>query len=398
MKQLFLTCSLLFGSPLFADALHDILSDNQNQLFDYEYQLNDANSDKLEKSWINPIQLQYSKSYSKQFTSQTIDTANFSVVIDQPIFRSGGIYFAIKYANALRGATNMEIKRKKRELIGEAVKLLFEIKKVKLQMKKQSLLIQNDTIDIQRKQQNYHAGLIDSSFLDQAILKSSQDKTQLLELELSALKMRQRFALLSDKRPDTLTLPKFTLISKEDYIDKNIALQRDRLRVVQEKYYMKTTYAKYLPAVSLQGRYTAGDLNPLFARTGIEENYWTYGFTISMPLDFNMLSDIEASKVSHLKAQTALIESRKQRSEEYKLSRQNLHIIEQKIALAKRDEILYKRLYRQTKDLVQAGEKTTFDSKMMKHSLEVRKLDQQIYQLDKQIELLGLYVKVNSAI
>lgn len=382
-------------SALQADELGNILSNNKNILLDYEFRSNDAQSDLLQNSWINPIIVQYSKNYSKQFTDQTVETGSFTVGIDQPIFRSGGIYYAIKYAQALRGANDAAIQLKRRETIGQAVQLLFEMKKMKLQKQKQKLLIKNDSIDIRLKRESYEAGLIDSSFLDQAILKRSQDETQLLEMETSLIGLEQSFSLLSDKDPTALKLPKLKLIAAEKYKGANLELARDKLRATEKKYNAKMTWAKYLPAVSVQGRYTDADLNPLFGtRPGIEERYFSYGFSISMPIDFNMFSDIEASKVDHLKAQTEVIERKHAIDSEYKMIRSKLRIIDNKIKLAKKDEQLYKRLYKTTKNLERAGEKTSFDTAMMHNSLKIRKLDQKIYYLDKQIELIGLYTKV----
>jgi len=398
LNKFLILCSLLFVSAGQADELSDILSNNKKILFDYQFQSNTAQSDILENSWINPIILQYRKSYSKQFTNQTVQTGSFTVGIDQPIFRSGGIYYAIKYAKAIRGANAVDIKLKKRKTIGDAVKLLFEMKKMKLEKKKLALLIKNDTIDIRQKRESYEAGLIDSSFLDQSILKKNKDETKLLEIETSMMSLEHSFALLSDKNPRTLKLPRLKLISAERYKGKNLELARDKLRAREKGYNSKITWAKYLPTVAVQARYTDEDLNPLFARPGIEERYFTYGFSISMPLNINMFSDIEASKVEHLKAQTEVIERKHMIDEEYRLVKQKLRIIDKKIALAKKDATLYKRLYRTTKNLALAGEKTSYDTALMRNSLEVRKLDQKIYVIDKQIELLSLYSKVENAI
>ena len=396
MKKYFILCSVLFTSLLHADELADILSANKNILFNYEFQSNKAQSDMLQNSWINPIMLQYSKSYSEQFTDQTVQTGSFSVGIDQPIFRSGGIYYAIEYAKVLRGVNESIIELKKRETIGQAVKLLFEMRKMKLTAKKQKLLIKNDSIEIHQKRESYNAGLIDSSFLDQAILKRTQDEIQALETETSLLGLEKRFSLLSDKNPYTLMLPKLRLISAEKYKGDNLELVRDKLKAKEKGYNAKMTWAKYLPSVSVQGRYTDADLNPLFARPGLEEKYFTYGFTISMPLNINMFSDIESAKVAHLKAQTEVIERQHSIDSEYKLIKSKLQIISKKIKLAIKDEKLYKRLYRNTKNLESAGEKTSFDTAMMKNSLNIRKLNQKIYKLDKQIELLSLYTKVSN--
>ena len=391
---------MLAGSEANADALRDILSKDKNLLFEYDFRKNKAQSDKLKKSWINPVMLRYNRDYSEQFGSKTVKTGSFTVSIDQPIFRSGGIYYAIKYAQALRGVNEAQIKLKKREMIANAVKLLFQIKKTTLEIAKLKLVIKNDAIDIRLKRESYQAGLLDSSFLDQALLKKNQDEASLLELQANLAELKENFTLLSDKDPNTIKPPKLKLIPKKRYEEKNLELTRDKLKVDQEQYNTKVTIAKYLPALSVHARYVDEDVNPLFARSasGLKEKYRTYGLTLSMPLDINMFDDVEASKVEALKAETELIERKKSIEKEYTVIRKKIKIIDKKIALAKKNEKLYFNLYKVTKNLAKAGVKTKYDAQMMYNSLQIKKLDRKIYYYDKQIELLVLYAKVNDAI
>jgi hypothetical protein len=51
-----------------------------------------------------------------------------------------------------------------------------------------------------------------------------------------------------------------------------------------------------------------------------------------------------------------------------------------------------------TKDLVGAGEKTQLDADIMSNSLQIRRLDQQIYGIDKQLKLLQLYIRVENVL
>jgi outer membrane protein TolC len=398
LKKLFLLCSLVASSLIYADELGDILSDNKELIFDYQLESNELESDILSKSWLNPVRVQYNKNFSTQFTDTTVITGGYSIVVDQPIFRSGGIYYGIKYSEALRDATRADIKLQRRTMIGDAISILFNLKKTKLEQEKMKYQIKNDTIDIRQKRDSYDAGLLDSSFLDQAILKKSQDETALLEMDLTLMELKQKFALLSDKDPEGLRLPVLELMSKTDYSEANLELKRDRLRAAQSDYNQKVTWAKYLPEVSLQGQYTDADLNPLFARPGLEEKYYTYGFTVSMPLDINSFSDIEASKVEKLKAATELLDRKETVDEEYDWIHNSLSILDKKILLAQKDEKVYKSLYRLTKNLADAGEKTSFDAEIMHNSLQIRKIDQKIYQIDKQLQLLKLYVRVENAI
>ena len=399
LKKLLVLCSLfVISSVLQADELGNILSDNKELLFDYDFKSNELESDMLSKSWINPVRLQYSKRYSTQFTDRTSRTGSYTILIDQPIFRSGGIYYAIKYSQALRDANEAELRFQKRQMIGDAVSILFNLKKNRLEQQKMKYLIKNDKIDIRQKRDSYDAGLLDSSFLDQAILKKSQDEATLLELELNLLELKQRFSLLSDKKPDGLRLPLLKMMSKRKYSEGNLELKTDRLRAEQSAYNANVTTAKYLPTVSLQGQYIDGDLNPLYARPGIEEKYYNYGFTVSMPLDINSLTDIEASKVKKLRAAVQVLDRKDQIVQEYEWIHNSLSILDKKIVLAQKDEKVYNNLFRLTKNLAQAGEKTSLDADIMQNSLQIRKLDQKIYKIDKQVQLLKLYVRVENVL
>ena len=64
--------------------------------------------------------------------------------------------------------------------------------------------------------------------------------------------------------------------------------------------------------------------------------------------------------------------------------------------MAKKDEKIYRNLLRLTKNLVSAGEKTSLDADIMSNSLQIRKLDQKIYAIDKQLKLLQLYIRVEN--
>jgi len=381
-----------------ADELKDILSKNKTLMFEYDLERNELESDKLSKSWINPVILRYSQNHSTQFPGQTIKTGNYSVTIDQPIFRSGGIYYAIKYADAFRSANRTDIVLQRRAMIGDAVSILFELKKNALQQKKMTYQIKNDRIDIRQKRDSYNAGLLDSSFLDQAILKKSQDEATLLELKLALLELKQRFSLLSDKNPKRLKLPHLKLISKETYRSEHLELKRDIYMAQEADYQENMTIAKYLPSVSLQGQYLDGDLNPLWSSSGIKENYYNYGFSVSMPLDINSFTDVESSKVAKLRAATQVLDRKETVNEEYDWIRNSLNILDRKIELAKKDEKVYGSLYRLTKDLAKAGEKTDLDVQVMYNSREIRKLDQKIYEIDKQIQLLKLYIRVENVL
>lgn len=400
LKKHSILCSIfgmiVVGSMLQADELAEILSPEKRDIFNYQEKYNELQSDKLKKSWVNPIRLQYRKNYTTQFADQTIDTANYSVVIDQPIFKSGGIFYSMKYSDALKGATAAEITLRKRETIGSAVRILFNFKKIRLEQAKLKLLVKNDEIDIRLKSDSFESGILDSSFLDQAIIKRNTDQTQLLALELELEKLKNDFAFLSHKNPDRFKLPTLKLISEKNYKSEHLELRSDTLHAQEKQYLSKMTWAQYLPEVSVQGQYIKGDLNPLFFNPSLRDEYTNYSVTVSMPININSLTDIEAGKVAYMQAATEVIDQKRRVDLEYQTILASLRIINKKIALDHKDEKLYQRLYTVTKNLEEAGEKTSYETAMMHNSLEIKKLDQRIHKIDKQLQLLSLYVKVNS--
>ncbi len=393
LKKYLIIVSLL-ASFVVADELKDILSTNKEKLFDYDLKSNKLNSDKLSKSWINPIHVQYSKNYTTQFKNNSKANGTFSIAIDQPIFKSGGIYYAIKYSSALRKANKSDILLQKRKMIGDAVSILFNLKKIKLQQKKMRLVIKNDDINIQQIRNSYNAGLLDSTFLDQAILKKNLDEASILELKSNFIELKQNFSLLSDKNPNRVKLPRLKLIGKKRYTKDNIDLKTKKLRLKVSKYNTKITRAKYLPTISINGQYIDKSSNTILSNPIAKDHYYNYGVTISMPISINTLTDIESSKVENLKAQTMVLDQKNKLEEEYLWIVNSLNILDKKIALARKNEKLYRNLYRVTKNLVKAGEKTSSDANMMYNSLKIHELEEDIYKIDKQLNILKLYVRV----
>jgi len=391
LKKLFLLCSLLGISHLTAQSdLENYLTKEKNLIFNYQEMKNQLEMDKLHNSWISPITISYQENWTTQPLSGTQSSSAFSIGIDQPIFKSGGIYYAIKYSDALRSANSQEIAIRKRQLIGQVIDTLYSIRKLGLQHQKLRFLVRNDTIDINRKQESYDAGILDSSFLDQAILKRNQDESQMLDIELNLAKLRNAFKLLSRKNPDKLKTPHLRMISLGHYKQHNMDLAAKRLRALEKEYSSKIIWAKYLPTVSVNVRYT----NTNKDISGMDDDYSTYGFKISMPLNINTFTDIESSRVSYMQSVTELQDSRRAAGLEYGIVHKSIAILNKRIALSKKDEALYSRLYKRTKDLVKAGEKTDQDSQTMLNSLKIKKLDRRIYAIEKQQLLLSLYIKV----
>ena len=393
LKKLWLLSSLLI-LPLWAEGeLENYLSREKNLILGYQEEANRLESSVLRKSWISPVILSYGESRSDQPWGEEARDRTFNVGIDQPIFKSGGIYYAVKFANAREGATSAQIRQQRRELLSQAIGVLFDLKKNRLQQKQMRLKIRNDEIDIQRKREQYDAGVIDSSFLNQAILQRNRDQTSLLVLQLAEKNQRNAFSLLSDRKPDGLRLPKLKLISERKYREGNLELEAQRRLVESSDYNSKMTWSKYLPTLSVNANYYDTDSNrPL---VGLHDNYYRYGFRITMPLSVNAPQDIEAGRVRYLQQAVQLQDNQRKVRSEYRLVLDTIAIIDKKIALARSDEKLYRSLLASTKEQAQAGQKTQLDVETIRNSMNMAKLDAEIYRVERQSQLLKLYSKIH---
>ncbi|HIO96280.1 MAG TPA: hypothetical protein EYG67_05600 [Campylobacterales bacterium] len=395
LKKLLLLSSLPI--ILLAGELSDVLSADKSKLLEYKREQNSEQSHQLENSWINPIRIQYSKTYSSQYP-RTIGLDQFVISVDQPIFKMGGIWSAMKYAVALGKANALEIEIQKQGMITQAYTLLYNLKKAQLQEQKLGFMIQNDELEIGIQKESYDAGLSNRTLYDQALLKRNQDITANLETQMSMVKLQNEFSLLSDENTEAFELPHFTLIQQADYEVGQLELQRDRFRIEEKRYNYRMIWTKYLPELSITGRYVDEDLNPMFVGGNLNRQYYTYGFRVSLPISITAKNDINSNKIIYLESKINFDEQKKKVINSYKLVKKKLEIIDKKIALSKEDATHYESMLITTQELEAIGDKTNYDTQIIANTLKVRELDQSIYAIDAQLELLELYSKVSGAI
>ena len=397
MKNLLVVFSILGTSIIGADeSLTNYLTDDKNLIFDYEQKKSELEASKLRKSWVSPVVLSYQKSKDKhrspaRNSDKYYETSAFSVGIDQPIFKSGGIYYTIKQADNLQELNFQQIEASKRQSIAKAIEILFNIKKAKLQLKKLDYLIKNNSIEIRKKSESYDAGLLDSSVLNNAIIERNKNQSLKLDIKLSLSNLKSTFETFSNHNPDKIKLPRLHLISLDKYKSKNSDIAIKELQAKQSHYNSQITWSRYLPTVSINARYTNSDIEESGLNNFKDRKI---GFTVSMPISINSSDDIESSRVDYMKSVVQTQDTKRTAGIEYANIRRSIDIINKRIALTKKDEKLYGKLYRHTKDMVITGDQTKLDAQTMKNALKIKQLDRKIYQVDKQLELLKLYTKI----
>jgi hypothetical protein len=162
----FVLCSSLLATFVLAEELKldPYISNLKQKEFSYDYENSLLEKKKLRDAWIQPLQLRYSISKSDPYHEQGAQTQkvqNAAIVMDQPIFKSGGIYYGIKFAEASYLYNKYSIDVAKRKMIKEAVSLLMQIKQTNLNIQKQALQIDNSRINLEQKKEQYLNGQLD---------------------------------------------------------------------------------------------------------------------------------------------------------------------------------------------------------------------------------------------
>ena len=393
MKVLKLSIALLAlcSNTLFCDEkLDDYISKNKKEQFDYDFKKNEAESSKLRDSWIAPLNLNYSHTKSNPYgDEQTSESA--AIKMDQPIFQSGGIYYGIKFAEASKIYSNYSIDVVKRKLIKDAISLLMQIKQMDLKISKQKLQIENSEINLAQKKEGYLNGQLDSGFLDSAIVERNILIQALYDIETNKERVISKFHAISDMNHENTSVPTLKLITQEKFLEQNIILGMSESEIIKNGYAKDLTVTKYLPRVNATAGYSWDKSNTSYQFGPNEKEYYSFGFKANLPLDINSFKDVESSKIDYLKSKLVVEDRKRELIALFEQVMQNIDNFEKKKQLSVENRDIYEKLLVDTQDLFRAGYKTEYDVDLLQNSLEIQKSDVEIYEIDKQLELLTLY-------
>lgn len=386
---------LIFPMFLFGNSL---LNDLKKQELNYDKQYSIQDSKDTEKSWINPLMLQYS--YSKDNSIGTITTTKtFGISVNQPIFKSGAIYYSIKYAKNAKSYNLGNVELQRRELIKQALDLAYDYKINLINEEIIKLNIKNAKIDIQKKKEEFLNGVGDSTLLNNAVLTLNSLKLNLEDLQMNSDNLKYSFANISSLNIDTLKLPQFRIIPINKYINHNLDLvQQKRLKKVKKDLY-KMQIGNQLLSVNLNAslnwqKVDYKDSSPILQDSS--SDYYRVGLSINMPISFNALNKIEKTKLDYLKSQILITDKKRVLINQYNSIIRQVNAINKKIKIYKSNIKIYESLINSTLDSIEAGNATRLDLEILQNSKKTMYLNIQILKLQKQKLLLNLYYKLNN--
>ena len=385
-----LLCSLICINVYAVDDAFDdkIISDKRLKNFELSNEQIKEDSSKLRKYWINQITYQYTNNLGEEYKTQR------SVIsINQPIFQSGGIYQAIKYADSTYKYAALDLEQQKKELIKDALNILYNIERTNLNIQKAKYTLENAKIDVNRKKEQVLNGFLDASYLDDALLTLNTTKHNLVDLKYQKQELINNFNNISSKEYTNFELPTFKLFDEKEFLDNNINLKKIEADVMKKGNYSYMTMAKYLPSVNAY--YTYSKYHEIDDNSSLDkDNDHTVGLTLNIPLDSRTFNDIQSKKIDYLKSKLNLENSKDDEKTFFKTKLDKLSMIDERLQITKDDLDVYDSILKIINEEKDAQIKTQSDLDTLQNSQKIKSLDIKVYEIDKQLELLEMYVKL----
>ena len=365
-----------------------IISDKRLQKFELSSEQIKEESSKLRKDWINPITYQYTNNLGEDYKTQR------SVIsINQPIFQSGGIYQAIKYADSSYDYATLDLEQQKKLIIKNALNLLYSIEKTNLNIEKAKYTLENAKIDVNRKKEQVLNGFLDASFLDNALLTLNSTKNSLVDLKYQKQELINNFNNISSKEYTDFELPIFKMFNEKEFLEDNLELKKIEADINKKDNFAYMTMAKYLPSINAfytYSKYHETDNNIKLSK----ENDQTFGVSLNVPFDSRTFNDIQSKRIEYLKSKLNLENSIDDEKTFFKTKLEKLSMLDERLQITKDDLEVYDSILKIINEEKDAQIKTQSDLDTLQNSQKIKSIDLKIYEIDKQIELLEMYAKL----
>ncbi len=257
---------------------------------------------KQKYDWVAPLSLSLSKNKSKSLTSGTYTVDQATVGLNQDIFRSGGIYYTMAFADKQRNYQLLTWEKENNELYQQIYTTVVTLKRLNFQLKQSEYRLKNTEIDLFLKQEQYKVGSVDMTQLNNAIMDKNDQLKQIITIKESVVSTQKKLKELTPFSLEEIDTPIFTMIDKDKYIQQNYAINQADIQSDVNFNQYKNTKSNYLPHVSINAEVGYQEYNQKTYNTDYDGNFYSTGLSISMPLDFNSNTTIEEQRAAYLQA------------------------------------------------------------------------------------------------
>lgn len=384
-KFILLYCSI--SLTLFASDVY-ILKKNKQNIIDYKKEEIKENTQKLKYNWISPLNISSSYSRSSEYNDFVFDT---NIRLNQDLFRFGGIVYQMSYADIKARYDLTSLAKENASLYKELFLGLLTIKNLNLTRQQTKYRLKNSDIEVFLKTQQYETGNLDITELNRAL----RDRNAILKSELAIKRtiLDKEISLekLTDIPLKDIDIPKFKLLSKDEYANYSYNTLQAQLNTKQADKEYAIVKSNYLPTISLNGEYGYMD-NPNINR---KSDYSTIGALVSIPIDYNTNATIQQSKAALMRKKTEVIDTKADELLIYKQSVSRIKNYESHNDIVKYNIELYNKLIKIIEKGLLAGLKTRYDLQTLQNTKTIDELELEINEVNIQIELVQLQFSTN---
>jgi len=378
-------------SPLWSgDAT--LLSPQKQEILRQQQTIYESEHEKLRTNWIAPLNLNASYSYDKSAQGDYhSDTENLSASISQDIFRSGGITYQIRYADAKQQSAQIAYRQQIALLNQQLFLALLSYQKNSVLLEQSQKRLDNKEIEIFIKRQLYDAGKVDITELNNAFMEKSNELKNLISLKYALSEQRGEIQKVSDITPETFTIPRFELIDKEEYMKEQFDLQYAQAQSATLKNLYEVTATNYLPRVALNADVGYRNYDPKELSGAYNGHYYSAGLQLTLPLVYNATATIQEAQATYLQEAAKEADKKRELGAEYAQILEKIQSYREYITLTSKNLTLYDELIGVLQAGVNAGTKTGYDLKTLKNTKAIEELEIKINEINIQIEFAKLH-------
>ncbi len=390
------TIFILSLAPLHAEGLDD-LAPTLQAVQQHKQSEIDTAYDKLKYDWLSPLSLSATWQQNHSAATDTDSTtSSLALTLSQDIFRSGGIYYAIQYANSKYAYDQTALGQENAALQLELVTAVLNLRLAEAQLAQSDHRLKSREIELLIKRRQYEAGDVDITQLNNAIMdRNSEQKTQ-LGLKTSLHNAKIALKRLSDRDPEQISLPTFTLTDKASYLNQSYTVAALRRQAQMQNDQYRLTRAAYLPALALNAQYAQTDYRSDLAAAEYNGNNYYVGLQLSLPLDFTTSATLENTKATALKVQAQTLDKQREEDAAYEEAQTRIATYRDYIDLTKSNLALYDELINAAEAGVKAGYRPGYDVETLRHTKAVDEYEITINELNIQLELAKLHYQTST--
>lgn len=351
----------------------------------------DASHKKQKYNWVSPLNLSLSKNKSKSLNSGTYTVDQASIGLNQDIFRFGGIYYTIAFADKQKNYQLLTWEKENNELYQQIYTTVVTLKRLNFQLKQSEYRLKNTEIDLFLKQEQYKVGSGDMTQLNNAIMDKNDQLKQIITIKESIASTQKKLKELTPFSFEEIDIPIFKMIDKNEYIQQNYAINQANLQSDLNFNQYKNTKSNYLPHVSINAEVGYQKYNQETYNTDYDGDYYSTGLSISMPLDFNSNTTIEEQKAAYLQAKLQIEDEKIAQKAAYEESQELIKNYKEYIEITEKNLSLYDQLIFITKQGFKAGYKSGYDLQTIVNTKKIDVLEIKINESNIQLELIKLH-------